>query len=184
LFSSRNILTGLTLVVLAAALAGCSNLTVNYDYDQNTDWAKYKTYSWMPLTPPTTTPTAAVANTPLLQQRIINSVDLVMKDRGIAESDSADLLVVFHVGAQDKVQVTDWGYRYSDYYWGYGGQQIDVYQFTEGSLVIDLVDAESKKLVWRGSGSGVVDQTQRTPEEMQQRMDGIVASIMKSFPPK
>jgi len=184
LFRARKILSGLILLVLLAALAGCSNLTVNYDYDQNTDWAKYKTYSWMPLTPPKTDPTATVANTPLLQQRIMSSVDLVMKDRGIAEKDSSDLLVIFHVGAQDKLQVTDWGYRYSDYYWGYGGRQIDVYEFTEGSLVIDLIDADSKNLVWRGTGSGVVDQTQRTPEQMQERMNGIVATIMKSFPPK
>ena len=108
-----------------------------------------------------------------------------MAARGLAPSNAQpDLEVVYHVGAQDKIQVTDWGYRYSDYYWGYGGRQIDVYQYTEGTLVIDLVDAATDNLVWRGSGSGVVDQTQRTPEEMQARMNDIVAKIMKSFPPQ
>ena len=105
------------------------------------------------------------------------------QERGITMSDNPDLLVVYHIGTQEKIQVTDWGYRYSDYYWGYGGRQIDVYQFTEGSLVIDLVDAETTNLVWRGTGTGVVDQDQKSPEEMQARANEVINKIMKSFPP-
>ena len=61
--------------------------------------------------------------------------------------------------------------------------QIDVYQFTEGTLVIDLVDAETKNLVWRGTGTGAVDKTQRSPEEMQADIDKVINKIMASFPP-
>jgi len=64
-----------------------------------------------------------------------------------------------------------------------GGRQIDVYPFTEGSLIIDLVDAQTKALVWRGTGTGVVEKVQRTPEEMQERADKIIKKIMESFPP-
>jgi hypothetical protein len=106
-----------------------------------------------------------------------------MEERGIAKSDNPDLLVVYHIGTQEKIQVTDWGYRYSDYYWGYGGRQIDVHQFTEGTLVIDLIDAESKNLVWRGTGTGAVEKSQRSPEEIQAKIDEVVHKIMKSFPP-
>ncbi len=170
-------------LVLLASIAGCSSLSVNYDYDQNVEWGKFKTYGWMSAPQRPSDPNSPLQNTPLLEQRVHNSVDHEMQQRGITMADDPDILVVYHIGTQDKIQVTDWGYRYSDYYWGYGGRQIDVYQFTEGSLVIDLVDAETQNLVWRGTGTGVVDQSQKSPEEMQDRANNVIQKIMESFPP-
>jgi hypothetical protein len=184
LSSTRNLFSGLLVLVLLVSIAGCSSLSVNYDYDQNVEWSKFKTYGWMEKPQPPTDPGSPLQNTPLLQQRIHNSVDFEMDQRGITLNDNPDLLIVYHIGAQDKIQVTDWGYRYSDYYWGYGGRQIDVYQFTEGSLVIDLIDAETESLVWRGTGTGVVNQDPKSPEEMQDRANNVINKIMESFPPK
>jgi hypothetical protein len=181
--SARNQFLGVLIFILLVAVSGCSSLSVNYDYDQNVDWTKFKTYGWMDVTQAPSHPSSPLQNTPLLEQRVHNSVDYEMEQRGITMSDNPDLLVVYHLGTQEKIQVTDWGYRYSDYYWGYGGRQIDVYQFTEGSLVIDLVDAETTSLVWRGTGTGVVDQSQKSPEEMQARANEVINKIMKSFPP-
>jgi hypothetical protein len=183
LYSAKIFVSGLAVIVLLAVLTGCSSLTVNYDYDNNVDWAKFKTYAWMEGAPPSSDPSSPLPNTGLLEQRIHASVKYEMEQRGITQGDNPDLLVVYHLGTQEKIQVTDWGYRYSDYYWGYGGRQIDVQQFTEGSLVIDLVDAESTSLVWRGTGTGVVDKSQKTPEEMQARVDEVVTKVMESFPP-
>ena len=181
--NARNQFLGFSLFILLIAVSGCSSLSVNYDYDQNVNWAKFQTYGWMEAPQGSFDPSSPLQDTPLLQQRVHNSVDYEMEQRGITMSDNPDLLVVYHLGTQEKIQVTDWGYHYSDYYWGYGGRQIDVYQFTEGSLVIDLVDAETTNLVWRGTGTGVVDQAQKSPEEMQSRADKVINKIMKSFPP-
>ena len=183
MYSARKFFSGLLVLVLLASITGCSNLSVNYDYDQNVEWGKFKTYGWMAAPQSPADPNSPLQNTPLLQQRVHNSVDFEMQQRGITMADDPDLLVVYHIGTQEKIQVTDWGYRYSDYYWGYGGRQIDVYQFTEGSLVIDLVDAETQNLVWRGTGTGVVDQSQKSPEEMQDRANNVIQKIMESFPP-
>lgn len=174
---------GLILLVLFIGLSGCSSLSVNYDYDNNTDWTKFKTYGWIKSSRNNSNPASPIPDTALLEQRIHNSMAFEMKQRGITESDNPDLLVVYHLGTEEKIQVTDWGYRYSDYYWGSGGRQIDVHQFTEGSVVIDLVDATEEKLVWRGTGTGVVDGSQRTPEEMQDRVNNVINKVMASFPP-
>jgi hypothetical protein len=109
-----------------------------------------------------------------------------MAMRGMAEDPSAPgVLVVYHVGFKDKIQVTDWGYNYSPYYWGYGGgRQLDVYQYQEGTLIIDVVDAGTKNLIWRGTGTKVIENTQLTPEQMKARIDEIVHKIMASFPPQ
>lgn len=184
MFKTRNLISGLMLVLVLATLAGCSSMSVNYDYDNNVEWKSFKTYAWMPISGGTDDPTGSLPNSQLLSQRIQSSVSYEMDQRGIAEGDPADLLVVYHLGTQEKIQVTDWGYNYSPYYYGYGGRNIDVYQFTEGSLVIDLVDAKTKNLVWRGTGTGTVNQKQRTPEEWQSDIDNVVHKIMKSFPPE
>jgi hypothetical protein len=164
-------------------LAGCSSLTVNYDYDTNVDWAQQKTWAWLGSQGGVASASPDL-DSGLLDQRIRSSVEWEMEQRGLTPSDDPDVFVIYHIGSEEKLQVTDWGYRYSDYYWGYGGRQIDVYQYTEGMLVIDIVDAGTKNLVWRGIGQKVIDRTQRSPEEVQERIDGIVNKIMASYPPE
>ena len=181
----RTARTMLTLATLAL-LAACSPLSVNYDYDNTADFSKYKSFAWMakPSSLPSN-PASSPQNSDLLDRRIRASVEAELKARGLNEDAAApNLLVVYHLGVQDKLQVTDYGYTYSPYYWGGGGRQIDVYQYQEGSLIIDLVDAETKNLVWRGSGSKVIENTQMSPEQMQAKVAEIVGSIMASFPPK
>ena len=164
MYNVRKMIFGLAVITLLAVLTGCSSISVNYDYDKNVDWAKFKTYTWMQEPDNSGNPASSLPNTTFLGERIHNSVQYEMEQRGIFPGDDPDLLVVYHIGTQEKIQVTDWVYRYSDYYWGYGGRQIDVNQYTEGSLVIDLVDAESNSLVWRGIGTGVVDKSQKSPD--------------------
>lgn len=183
----RRILTlGLGLVLIM--LAGCSStINVNYDYDTTTNFGQYRTFDWAPDPSSATTPmdaNDAAKRSGLLSNRIQNAVNFELKAKGISQSsNNPDLLAVFHLGVQDKIQVTDWGYRYSDYYWGYGGRQMDVYQYQEGRMIIDLVDAETHNLVWRGTGEGVVSQYNRSPEELQARINEVVNQIMSNYPP-
>ena len=179
-------LLGLAIVFAAVSLAGCSTISVQYDYDNTVDFMQYKTFGW--VAPPDqatrSSAQAAKANSGLLDKRIRTAITQEMTARGMTEdAANPDLLVVFHLGSKDKIQVTDWGYHYSNYYWG-GRNQIDVYQYTEGQLIIDMVDAASKDLVWRGSGTKAVNTTKQTPEQMQESINQAVNQIMASFPPK
>lgn len=166
-------------------MTGCSTISVNYDYDHDINWTKYNSYAWL------TSPEAVGANPAsnqlsggLLDKRIHEAVSIEMTARNISQSDSPDLLLKYHLGTEEKVQVTDWGYSYSNYYWGYGGRQVDVYQYTQGTLVLDFIDAESKTLVWRGSATGTVDGAQRSPAEMQERINKVINKVMSNFPPQ
>ena len=106
-----------SLAALAALLlvAGCSSLSVSYDYDNNVDFAKYRSFAWM-ARPDMLAADAAQAQqrNDLLDRRIRSAVEGELKARGLTPADSGpDLLVVYHVGLQDKIQVTDYGYHYS-----------------------------------------------------------------------
>ncbi|MDX2474055.1 MAG: DUF4136 domain-containing protein [Candidatus Krumholzibacteria bacterium] len=171
--------------VLLWALGGCSSMSVTYDYDNNVTWEGLKTYAWLASTNEMSeNPAKDSMSGGLLDKRIRAAVDWEMEQRGIKTGDDPDLLIKYYLGAEQKVQVTDWGYRYSDYYWGYGGRQIDVYQFTQGTLVIDIIDAKTKALIWRGTATDTVDEGQRSPEETEARVNDVVNKILANFPPK
>lgn len=174
-------------MLCVALLAGCSSYDIKYDYDMDSNFTAFKTYKWIPRTMTNASGSAetAVSNNTLLDQRIHRAVDTQMTAKGFtATEENPDVMVVYHVGLADKVDVQDWGYTYAGSYWGGGmGRNVDVYQYTEGTLIVDLVNSNSKQLVWRGSATGVVDPT-NSPEKMEQRVNDVVARIFDNYPPK
>ncbi len=177
-----SLLRGLSLVVL---LAGCSSISVNYDFDPGADFTTYKTYAW--IRQPTNVSgnaAQAQAQSDLVGKRIMNAVDGAMSVKGFTMTDDPQLLAVYHTGVQDKVEVTDWGYGYGAYGgWYGGGGGVDVYQYQQGTLIIDFVDAVSKELVWRGTAQGVLADSPPSPDEMQERINNVVGKLLQNFPP-
>jgi len=171
-----------------AILAGCSSgYDIKYDYDMQTNFTGFKTYQWMEKTMTNANGSAqqAMQSNSLLDKRIRSAVDTQMAAKGFTlTADNPDVYAVYHVGLKDKIDVTDWGYTYAGSYWGGGlGRNVDVYQYTEGTLIVDLVDAANKELAWRGSATGVVEPG-RSPEQIQARINDVVARIFQNYPPK
>ena len=177
-----------TLAAIAACFlfTGCSQYEINYDYDVDSNFSAYHTYSWMPITineGQTNAETAVQSNT-LLDSRIRSAVNTNMTAKGFKVDDqNPDILVVYHTGMQNKVNVTDYGYTYAGSYWGWAGNDVDVYNYTEGTLLVDLVDAKTKKLAWRGSASGVVEPG-NSPEKITENINDVVSQIFGNYPPK
>ena len=119
----------------------------------------------------------------LIEKRFKNSVTDQLKAKGITEAaDNPDFYVMYYSGTQNKVNVTNYGYGYGPR-WGYGGGGVDVQQYTEGTIILDFVDAKTKQLVWRSTASGALSKNP-TPEEAQQRLDDVVAQMLSEYPPK
>src|SRR4029450_661794 len=148
-------------------LAACETVTVTTDHDPAAHFAAYKTYTLAPANRGETPCTVAEA---ALQE----SVRTELAKRGITEAPGkkADLDVVRHVFVHEKVSVqqyTDWGYGYhGSWPYSYGrygmwyGAPVtytDVNTYGEGTLILDFVDARTKKLVFRGVGKRVVGGT-------------------------
>ncbi len=152
---------------------------VTYYYDPQTNFSDLKTYDWM-----------QVPETPgidsLVVQRVKNAVDAELKAKGLMmTSNNPDFLIAEHLGKKDQVQVTDWGYGYGHrgYRGGYRGTGgVSVYQYEEGSLILDFVDAKSKKMIWRGVAKAEVQKVD-TPEEREKRINAAVKEILKKYPP-
>jgi len=164
-------------VLALVLLAACSTVSTNYDYDTSFDFSKLKSYRWADL------PSKANAN-PFVVQRVGAAVETQLKAKGYAPATGApDFLVASYVGQRSRIRVTDWGYGYGPRGAWYGpGAGVDVYEYEEGSLIVDIVDARSKRLVWRGSATAVVDPG-ATPDERTERIQEAVAKMFKDFPP-
>ena len=176
----------LCIALAAVALSGCgSGVSVNYDYDIDAPFSEYKTYAWVERDAPAVSNNSrsGIPNSQLVQSRIKRAIDEQMVKKGFTENNSSpDVLMVYHTGVQDKISVTDWGYSYGSYYWGWGGRAIDVYQYQEGTLVIDMIELSSKELVWRGWAQGTVDPNP-TPDELDYKIKSAVQKVFSKYPP-
>jgi hypothetical protein len=59
---------------------------------------------------------------------------------------------------------------------------VDVRQYEEGSLIIDIVDNAEDELVWRGVASKSLP-SNPTPEKIDKIIDQVVTKAMENFPP-
>lgn len=158
-------------------LANCSSIRVNMDYDQEADFSAYKTFAWLPQRKGT------AARNPLADKRIKKAVNDELIAKGYAgDTRVPDLLLAYHTGMRSKIDVTSWGYRYGRY-WRYPVGRVSVYQYQEGTLVLDIVDAQKKELVWRGVAQKALSETSSV-EKKEENLTKIVAKLLKKFPPQ
>ena len=133
----------------------------------------------------------ALSANPLVKKRVAASVDKTLQDKGysIGTADAYDFVVIIHAGQKEKMQITNYDYggygygRYGRGWGGYGGYgHTDVYQYDETTLVIDIMDAKKKEMVWRSTVTGVVKEYSNQ-EEQQEAIDKVVAKMLSEFPP-
>ena len=165
-------------VILVLFLIGftvsCATYSVKHDYDLQANFAEFKTFDWMQV------PEKADIDS-LILQRVKNAVNAELKAKGLTlSSNNPDFLIAEHLGKNAKVRVSNYGYGYGYRYRGYRG--VSAYQYEEGVLILDFVDIKSKKLIWRGSATAVV-QNVNTPEKSEKLINGAVKAILKKYPP-
>lgn len=184
----------LLITLLLFSLTGCSSLSVNYDYNQKLDFSAYKTYNWLPFP-------KDMQVDPLNRARFTTAVNNNLADKGFTQTTSqADFLIATHYGKESKVDITNWGYSYApnNYYGGYGyryagrggyaggygaSSGVSVYEYEQGTLILDFIDAKSKQLIWRATAKGIVN-PESTPDKQTQKVNDAVKEILDSFPPK
>lgn len=181
--------------VLVAGLAGCASIDVNSDWDPEVDFTRLQTWRWADQSQ---MPTGNVAfdSNGLLAKRIMRSVEVVMVERGYTKTgtDKGDFEVAWFFTVEPKTQVTtvnDYhgygGYGGGWYGRGYGGgygggSTTMVDSYNEGTLIIDVKDSASGKLIWRGSGTARLRE-KSDPAKAEQRAHDAVSQILAKFPP-
>jgi hypothetical protein len=165
--------------VLSALLAGCSSVRLANNYDPSADFARYDTFDWADNRPEIVGKADAAGELDAAVRRAVGS-ELVSKGM-VLETTSPELLVIYYVGEDDGIDAGRWGYSYADVGKGWGGN-IDVRAYRAGTLVLDLIDAATMRLVWRASAEGVFrkDDAQELADE---RMTGAIRRMLEAYPP-
>ena len=166
-------------------ITGCSSVSVTSDYDIYTDFNSYKTFYIYDGV----LKDSQLETFPLVKKRVIDAIEDEMIKKGFTKVDSSEAkITVFAQGTTaEKMNVNTYGSGYG-YGYGYGwgpypyGRNIDVSDYTQGSLIIDFVDNKKDELKWRGIGTAVI-QDRGTPDEREQFISEAVAKILDQYPP-
>jgi hypothetical protein len=179
-------------ILAAALLTACATRQVGYDYDESVDFSRYQHWTWSQPAQQSKDDDDPLIDNPLLRQRIENAVARTLSAKGYRQSDPqvADFNVGYFLTVENKLSSsgvsTSFGFgRYSGGSGvgvSIGGPGTRVREQEEGTLIIDVVDRISGKLVWRGSSTRVLGQA-RTPEESERVVHETVTGILANFPP-
>lgn len=160
-------------------LTSCSSVKVVTDYDTKVDFTSYKTFAFYKKG----IDKASVSD--LDKKRIMRAVEAELVAKGFNKSANPDILVSIFTKSREQVNVSDnnigigWGWGYNP--WFYGRTNININQYTEGTLFIDFIDKKTNELIWQGIGSGAMKMS--NIEKKEERINEFVYKIISTYPP-
>jgi len=166
-------MAGVGLVIAAAGTATAQDVTT--DFDKSIDFSHYKTFaaqiktSWA---------------SPFAEKRALEEIVNTLTAKGWQQADeaSADAVVMINGASQTKRDVNTFysggGYRW---YGGAGMATTTVNEFKVGSMIVDIFDAKTKNLLWRGIGT---DELSDSADKNQKKIVNATKKMFKNFPPK
>lgn len=183
----------------ALLLSACGSTPPVIDYDNSVNFSAYKTYAFISDRPLMTAVNSPQAS-PLLEGRLVRHTDEILQAQGfrkVDDAEAADFAVGFTVGSRDKVRVNSYPEPYRPYYggWGWGGRyypgaagyvgvgtsNVDVQQYVEGTLAVDIYDVQEHKPAWHGVATRrITDSMRRNPDDS---VAEIIMEIFANFPP-
>jgi hypothetical protein len=170
----------LSFAALGVAGAGLLFASMSTDYDKSADFSKYHTYSWI----------GVKASDDLWVERIKQDVNQALVGKGWSMVPSGGDAGVSAFGSSKNVQTLNtfydglgggWGWRRG---WGGGGgfgtSTTTVEETPVGSLVVDIFDGSTKKLIWRANATETLSDK---PDKNDQKLEKTVGDMFKKFPP-
>lgn len=175
----------LALAWLACLALGCSSISVSTDYDQNVDFSRYRSWAFAPeAESPKPDLDDSVSALALARIRVVLEQELTVRGYHLAEPGAASFLVTYGAVVRKKFDTRP---RTTTVGTAFGSSTMvtgsDVYTYEEGTLVVDILDARSRKMVWAGTARGAVDQD-ASPAEREERIRDAVRKILDRFPPE
>ena len=170
-------------ILLAALTGACTSPKVGYDYDRGANFSRYHTYAWVSGAQEATGDRRLDSS--LVDARIRTAIERELQAKGYLASSNAspDFLVAYHAGMKDLLKGASTQNYIGDRVHGTFTTISDIQAYNEGTLLIDIVDAESHQLIWQASAQADVDQS-LDPKERDARVNDIVRVMLLHFPPQ
>ena len=159
-------LIGICLVTVAAL---GQQVSVNYNHD--VDFSQFHTYAWG-------SNNANAIKDSILAQVAQQDINAAMQSKGLTmvqESQNPDLLLTANGGMREQTSWNAWGMRG----WGGGMGSITPEQNVVGTMIVDLFNAKSQELVWRGIAENTLNHKGNKNQEMVQKA---IEKMFKQWP--
>src|SRR5579862_9717696 len=166
---------GMTLLFAAASFAQ----QVKTDYDRSANFSQYKTYSWEKVQ----------TQDQLWVGRIKDAVNAALAAKGLTPVESGGDIAVLAIEMTKDQQTLNtfydgfgggWGWRRGGGFGGFGDATTTTENYKVGTLVVDLFDAHTRTLLWRGSAS---DTLSDKSDKNIKNLDKGVQKMFDHFPP-
>lgn len=167
---------GLALCIALIASSSAFAQKVEVDWDHQADFSQYKTYAYIPTKP---------VPSQLMDERIVAALKMQLKEKGITETGSNPSMIVTYTASdqKDTTYVTNsFGYG-PGWVWGGGMGTATTSSFTsvKGTIVVDMYDAKTKQVLFRGSASDTVSDK---PEKNAENINKGIQKLFEKYPPK
>ena len=170
------------LTTLMLALGACRSIEVRTVAAPDAQFSGRSTFRILPA--PAPRGVALSATDPMLvnsitYQAIRSELRAAFESRGYRYSpEVADLDVAYYATAQPvlDLQTFDYGYTWR----GFPRQYVEVYQYEQGTVIVDVIDPRTHQLMWRGEGKAAVS---TDPAKYAETLRKAVREIVKRFPP-
>jgi hypothetical protein len=168
-----------------AVLTGCAGYQVRYDYDVTATFSRYKTFDYY------TSKKGTGGTTSLMDTRVRTDLEKELEAKGYRMETKADpdfLVTYYPIVRQRRYRTTThvgwgWGWGYRPFYGRMGTSVSEVHTYKEGTIVIEMVDFKTNRLIWQGAAEGALTGLDN-PEDANEVVARAVHDILAKFPPK
>lgn len=178
----RPMLSVLSVSLMALGVANASAETNSY-FAKSYPFTNLKTWDFKAQRRISNDP---IANNRLWAQEIENDLSGQLQSNGLERTTSGqpDFLVTYYVGLKEKYDVRYLDYNYPGFHgrrfrrgWGWS-RDVDVWRipYTDSTLIVDVIDARTNELVWRGYNTATIDM--KKPDK---RIDKATEALVKRF---
>jgi hypothetical protein len=164
-------------------VTGCAaTMSVGSFVERGVDFARYRTYDWSASEAlPTGDP--RLEKDPFFQDHVQGAIEKQMAAKGFERprSGKADLLLHFHANINRRINVVNgvnsgYGNCYSDNCWE------RVIDYEAGTFVLDIVDARTKRVIWRGWAQDRMEGVLNNQDRLARKINEAVARMLAKLP--
>jgi Domain of unknown function (DUF4136) len=168
----------LAVVSAAALFAGCATLAVHSYARRDVDLRQYRTFAW-DASAAVATGDPRLDSNEIFDARVRTAVERELEARGFEKTSATpDLLVHYHAIVAQKIDAADPDRPGA----ACAGEDCAPYVYDAGTLFVDLLDARTRALLWRGWAEGAVDGAIDDQDWMEARIDESVTRILQRVP--
>ena len=150
--------------------------SINYDFDKTANFAAFRTYAWIQ---------GASVPDRLNNERIVSAVNAQLALKRLQETDrraNPDLLVAYHAAFDRNVEITGFSSGWGGFRYPASGTA-RASEIVTGTLIVDLVDARTRTIVWRGVASKDVNPNAK-PEQRDKNINRAAKKLFRNYPPQ